>query len=321
MPELKQFVESLCSDGVPVSCVLDGAQFDHLPNQLADRDLPSRALYLDRGDNHPQRVITAPQVVLLTDETEDTGPHAVAARIDALFALTGGGPGAVFWVCPDGTGPLYRHLRGLNMVCIPRPDAAPDAIAARSDLAFDTVLFRHADANVMAQTLPALDPAEMARVFGPATEILAAPDPDWIDGADLLHMARPDDLPDAPPGLLHLGAPTMARMAELRTLRANRITRGYLRRHLPPAYQGWSDETLDDVVVSSRASGQELGIRSKGGHQRWAYLVAVTEGKVVDQPDVRAFIQNGDRSPDAQVREAMRETLATLRAAASEAGA
>ncbi|MEO0866318.1 MAG: hypothetical protein AAFY39_17465, partial [Pseudomonadota bacterium] len=70
---MKQFVESLCGDGVPVSCVLDGAQFDHLPNQLADRDLPSRSLYLDRGDNHPQRIITAPQVVLLADETEDTG--------------------------------------------------------------------------------------------------------------------------------------------------------------------------------------------------------------------------------------------------------
>lgn len=43
----------------PVFAVLDGAQFDNLPQELLLGDFVSRPLYLDRGDNNPEQIVTA----------------------------------------------------------------------------------------------------------------------------------------------------------------------------------------------------------------------------------------------------------------------
>ena len=63
---------------------------------------------------------------------------------------------------------LFRHLRQWNMVLIPRTTPPSDA---GEDPTHELVLFRHADANVLAQTLPALDPPCAARFFGPARAV------------------------------------------------------------------------------------------------------------------------------------------------------
>ena len=76
---------------------------------------------------------------------------------------------------------------------------------------------------------------------------------------------------------------------------------------------------LDAMVRRSRATGQDLGIRSAGGHQRWAYLMTATEGRAADDPQVRGFIRDGEGTPDAQVKVAMKDLVATLRQASAGA--
>ena len=204
--------------------VMDGAQFDDLPAELAARGLSFRPLYLDRGESERERA--ALQLVSLGE------PSGAAGAIDAVLELTASRPATVFWECPAGPDAIYRHLRTINMalipkgtdadeadgaaastaeteVIVPRQDgsryglsAAPNAGAASvfppasaepeesgSEAAGEThefVLFRHGDANVMAQVLPALNGAQFARLLGPATAISFAPDPKWVAEAGFL---------------------------------------------------------------------------------------------------------------------------------------
>lgn len=51
----------------PVFAVLDGPQFHDLPGALFHGDFVSRPLYLDRGDNNPEQVVTAPHMVWLDE--------------------------------------------------------------------------------------------------------------------------------------------------------------------------------------------------------------------------------------------------------------
>lgn len=155
----------------PVFAVLDGAQFDNLPKALFDGDFISRPLYLDRGDNNPEQVITAPHMVTLDERTEKVTGRSYDETVKALLELIDNKPAAVFWQCPEGGDVLYKHLRGINKIMIPK-DALPGGPeevdeGSPSDETHAMVLFRHADANVLAQTLYAMAKEEAARFYGP----------------------------------------------------------------------------------------------------------------------------------------------------------
>ena len=189
-----------------VFAVLDGAQFDNLPQSLVLSDLNSRALYLDRGDNAGDQVVTAPQLV-----AADTAP-----ALDEVLALVGDAPRAVFWKCPRGGDVLYRHLRGINMIEIPASSLSRDDQAhVRED--WIQVLFRHADANAMAQVFVALADAEAARVMGPAEGIVFFPDSHWAGEYPYLCFERAAHWPAPRPGLPRLSPETMDLIAALRT--------------------------------------------------------------------------------------------------------
>ncbi|MGJ8602725.1 MAG: DUF4123 domain-containing protein [Marivita sp.] len=118
------FAEYLLSheaDSVQMFAVLDGAQFDNLPADLRDGNFVRRALYLDRGNNDPDQVITAPYLITLDETaTEKKGPRRYHETVADLLTLLSGRPAAVFWKCPDGEETLFKHLRGLNMVEYPK---------------------------------------------------------------------------------------------------------------------------------------------------------------------------------------------------------
>lgn len=321
---LEDALLALDHKSAPVFAVLDGAQFDNLPQELMMGDFVSRPLYLDRGDNNPEQIITAPHMVWLDERAEKITGRAPGQTIPALMALIANRPAAVFWQCAAGAGALYKHLRGINMVMIPN-EFAPPADVARPDVngstksgTHEAVLFRHADANVIAQALPVMNAPETARFYGPASSLFFAPDPDWASGREWLQSDRPIDLPNPPPGLLTLGAATLEGMQGARERRSLRRTASFLRRTLPPDFQGLSDHQLERAALASRRSGDELGIRSLGGHQRWAYLMTITEGRVAQEPRVRAFIQAGNETPDRQVKAAMLDTLARMKQVAAK---
>ena len=294
----------------PVGAVLDGAQFDNLPGELLRADVTGRPLYLDRGPGGRDRIVTAPHLIDL-----DSTVGGREAALDAVLHLLDDRPAAVFWCCGEGPEALFRHLRGINMVYVPgaQGDSATDASTKGTEGARDFVTFRHADANVLAQVLPSLDEAAFARLLGPADEIAFAPDPDWAEGQETLRAVRLEDLPAPRPGPLLLDRATLERIDGRRLDRAEARTADYLRRVLPEPLSEVSGEEMREHVRHSRRSAAELGIQGEAGHKRWAYLMAVTGGRVEHEPQARAFVARGSASPDVQVRRLIDEAASALR--------
>ncbi len=241
IPNLKLLRAEIEALEHPVFAVLDGAQFDNLPDALFDGDFVHKPLYLDRGDGNLDQTVTAPQLVWLDRDTDTAPRHEDTPApdvLDALFDLIDDKPAAVFWECPDGGDVLYKHLRTINMVVVPKEgrDFQSEQGSNQSSVIEDThqqVLFRHADANVMAQVLPTLDERQFARLFKPATTILFVTDEDCAIGSPLMVAPRQDDLPQAPSGLLRLEAPQMRVMGNARIIRSHKRIADFLRKTAP----------------------------------------------------------------------------------------
>lgn len=121
----------------------------------------------------------------------------------------------MFWQCSAGGDALYRHLRTINMVHLPR-SALP---AEEQEEITDThvsALFRHADANVMAQVFSGADLLEAARLLGPAERVLFAPEEHWSPDYDHITVERSEGWPEPRRGTLILSEPTMRRIEEVR---------------------------------------------------------------------------------------------------------
>lgn len=309
----------------PLFAVLDGAQFDHLPDTLRDGDFIAKTLYLDRGDNDPQRVITAPHLVWLDEESEDAqnekeldDPRTRENVIDALLELIGDKPAAVFWTCPQGSDALYRHLRGINMVFIPKDEDEyqyeenDDQEAKNHDNGDEThqlVLFRHSDANVMAQVLPTLNPSQFARIMGPSDHILFAPEPEWQLGAPVLQAPRPDDLPPAPSGFLRLEQRNMEAITGERITASRKRIMAYLRDVAPEKTVDLNDTQLNELVDKAKNSGDKFGLRSEHAHFLWAYLFLATAGGIATTPAVISAFETTSDDPDDVVEQIMESTI------------
>ncbi|MCY1459227.1 hypothetical protein D9M71_766830 [compost metagenome] len=113
----------------------------------------------------------------------------------------------------------------------------------------------------------------------------------------------------------------MERISGVRRQRSLYRTRSYLRQVLPPDLKDMPESDLVRIVENSRNTGVELGVKSLGGHQRWAYLMTITEGRVAQSPEAIDFIRSRDGTPDQQLKIMMQETLKALKAAAQEMSA
>lgn len=288
----------------PVLAVLDGAQFDDLPTALLLGSFVARALYLDRGDNDPARLITAPQLVWLDERPGRSTGRPPEETLPALLALLENRPAAVFWRCAAGGDALFRHLRGLNMVMIPKTAAGLPPEAAPENDSHAPVIFRHADANVMAQTLPAIDVAEAARLFGPAEAIVFSPDPDWLpDGTKApLYDTRRPDWPFAQPGMARLSPATRARMRALREARTSRRVAAYLRKVAPDQTAALDDTRLAAATAHHITEARGLGVRSEAALGRWCFLQLLCGGSLGSNPEVKHFMSVEDKSADPDTR-------------------
>jgi hypothetical protein len=215
MTPLLSVLRTLHSREEPIFAVLDGAQFDDLPGALFDGDFVARPLYLDRGDNNPEQVITAPQMVWLDESAEQEGGRSFPETLEALSRLVEERPAAVFWHCAAGGDALYRHLRTINMVRLPRSALAEEA---QAEINADHVaaLFRHSDANVLAQVFAGVDLREGARLLGPAQRLLFAPEAHWSPEFGHITVERSADWPEPGRGTLTLSEATMRRIEEVR---------------------------------------------------------------------------------------------------------
>jgi hypothetical protein len=309
---------------------LDGAQFDDLPVELEAKGLTYRPLYLDRGDQDRERA----SIQLVPLAGAPNSPERAAA-LAHLWDLVGDRHTAVFWQCPTGEESLYKHLRTINMVLIPKGtdtnedesegeasgagsavdivpagtipsptgDATPFPPAESSEQTdgvqpenadYELVLFRHADANVMAQVLPALDKAQFARLFGPATAIAFAPDEEWATSAGMMIAPRPAGLPASAPGPLRLGEDVMERMDRGRLQARRTSIVGYLREVAPEIAESSPESELRTYVDQAEKSAPKLGIATDRGIALWAFMLLITGGAALHDPDIlRAFRESG----------------------------
>ena len=337
----------LAAEG-PLHAVLDGAQFDNLPDALLLAGLTHRPLYMDVSGQGPQFERAAPQLVALDRQRGDDGaPLPRRSALDALIGLVGERPAVVFWVCEEAGDLIFRHLRTINVARIPRQDGPPAGegegedgglVGRMDDLtdsvepvgqpapqepsgqepadgdAFEPAVFRHADANVMAQVLPSLDGLGFARLFGPAAAILFAPDADWAGRSGVMAAPRPDDLPAPPPGPLTLDAAAMKRVQARRLARSRRRIMGYLREAAPDETADMSEEELAVAAGDHMKQARSFGIETEAGMGRWSYLQLVSGGAMADDEDIRAYMGGADdgTTPDQRVQALMRSTAREL---------
>ena len=102
-------------------------------------------------------------------ETELAGPWLASLTGDDAEAYVAGRghamlPRAVFWSCPDGDMVLWRRLRTINEILIPKsvlPETSSERANATKDYA--RVLFRRWDPNVLANIIPILSDEQFAK--------------------------------------------------------------------------------------------------------------------------------------------------------------
>lgn len=282
--------------------VLDGAQFDDLPAMFNSERLFARSLYLDQADHEIEKA--SPWVVPLSQEE--------AAR-EKVVRLVGQSPALVVWTCRDGEAILYRHLRGLNLIRIPKwaadggegPPAAEDT--ADDAAAATAVFFRHWDPRVLESMLPVLDASQFARFLGPADQVL-------FRGASKNRRVIADPTWPAPHGgPLTLTAAQIEALTERRIEVSRRWIARYLREVAPDEIGSASEEQVRRHVIVSEAEGSRLGIQSEQGHARWALLMLMSEGRIMSMPDQLRFIAKGSRSPDEQVERLIDITADAMR--------
>ncbi|MGJ8605991.1 MAG: DUF4123 domain-containing protein [Marivita sp.] len=318
MSTLADALLTACAEA-PTFAVLDGAQFDNLPDALREGEFVARSLYLDRGDNNPDQVITAPHLVLLDERPATVLGRAPAQTVPALLDLLDGKPAAVFWQCPAGEEVLFRHLRGINMIMIPKEELLKTAPLRDEDTTDETharVVFRHCDANVMAQTLPALTATEAARFFGPSTGVVFAAAPDWSNGQDVTVASKPDDLPTPKPGPLRLGQGTIDRMNGTRFARRQTRINAYLRKVAPEHTKDVSDEDLKIASTQFMKEAEDYGITSEAGQGKWCYLQVISGGELCKFQSIDDIFSNPHVPSDRVVSDLLKSVSSALRSSA-----
>lgn len=220
--------------------------------------------------------------------SHSTGPvpfHASGGRADPAkqleqtLAISGDLPAAILWIGGSTLteAALWRHLRTINMALIPKEYVEDTPVEVREslrlgskceeELAMAPVMFRHADGNVLAQVLPALDTAQFSRFFGPAKEaVFLAPDnPSQISDAVVRRALLPENAPPAKAGLLSLDRDqcetiTGLRMQALRRSAVSEFCAADNRSHSP------DKEQVSDAFDRAEA----YGLESK--EQIWTFI-------------------------------------------------
>ena len=282
--------EALDEQRTELFAVVDGGYFQDLPKLLRRSRLIFRPLYLEASD--ADGISSGPFFVDLSDER----------HVPRLVELVGHVPAAVFWAWPDGGQSLYRHLRKLNMVEIPRAHGSEDL----DQRDWEAVLFRHCDPNVMAGLLPLFDADQFAKVFGRARALIF----DAPDYGGIHVTPRPDDLPMPPVGMLRITPEQEKALSERRLIASRWRIANYLAKQLPDD-AGIAPKDLKPVVEISEKSGRELGIRTERGLARWAYLMMMSNGAAQDDVKATDFIRSGN--PDRQVKLLIDDVIKHLR--------
>lgn len=312
MAENRQLRPLLLGARESVFAVVDGAQFHDLPMTLFDGGFIHRSLYLDHGNGTADQLRTAPQVVRLDYDArtmsaeKGTGKQLVDENIlDRFLTLVGERPAVVFWQCTAGYEALYRHLRGINKVLFPKQAYLGRNVEVPAS-GFEMVVFRHADANVMAQVSSSLEWDGLSRLLGPAGALLLLPDEDW--GAKPMRVQRHDEMP------LPQSGPMRIELAEIKAMDSRRFdwltrrTIKYLREYTSALLEKKSDQAITGDVRKWLREAQVAGVTQESAFRKWCYLQVLHGGRLQQSDTMQAVSKERGSaiSPDERVGQMMK---------------
>ena len=358
----------------PVFAVLDGAFFDNLPNALMRMGISYRSLFRETTD--PSLQLAGPWLVDLrqSDENEhDDIPSAntetmsvanqektvqlrIARSAHAVLDLVGHCPGLVFWSGNEtlDEGALWKHLRSLNQVRVPRdPDdefedisgeengtistgeridtgndyessasgvhldfveednagatsSTPDNIlrdvAPRDGLPddeFETVLFRHADGNVLAEVLPVLNPGQLIRFFGPADRVLFnAPDYPRSAGGTVYRATSPDDAVRPPSGPLIFSEEQIDEIERRRSTFNQRQMVEFLEDEFPDELSRMSEAERRALAFDYEQRADTLGLQSSYPRLLFAWMAFNGNSRPIETGEFAADCAASGVDPD-----------------------
>jgi hypothetical protein len=268
-----------------VFAVVDGAMVEDLPSVARRNHLSPQALYYDHRSHIGQA----------------NGPHLIHCEdVSVIVTVRNAFPpqAVVWWVWAEADeglarSAMFRHLRGLGMVEIPEGYPKPP----RPRAPMERVLFRHADARVIARVLPVLDPDQRARLYGKAGALVLE-----VEGK-LRRALVPAGLPLAPPGFLRLTADQLDAMRDDLMAGHVAVVSRFLRRNAPYETQSLSDDALDHMSAAASKRGRELGLQDGPSLLMFALLVALTGGKALDAPEIEAAMTGTDTPPDQTLKQ------------------
>ncbi|MEP7456974.1 DUF4123 domain-containing protein [Phyllobacterium sp. SB3] len=292
-----------------VYAVLEGALFNDLPTQLSVAGIAHRSLYrggdrnlivggpwlVNLGHHHPTDddlyEVLGDDSIKLKDEIV-ARPAEPVVQIEALWQIVTDSRAAVFWIGDSSLteDALYTHLRTINEILILAEGGGPA----------ERVTFRHSDANVMAQVLPALDEVQFARLLGPARSILFTPHDDW--GGGLKRADRPEGILATAAGPLVFSIEGIKNIEAVRfdwlSARTSKYLREYGKQHVAEKTDA---EIQADVNVWLRSS-LNYGVSLESAHRKWCYMQLVTQGLLEGYPGVREYMYSSYPEPDANIR-------------------
>ena len=319
MSDIDELQAKLSQANFPLYAVLDGAQFDDLPALLFDNDFAHKPLYRDMGSENRAIALTAPQLIRFDTWQYWENNKTPLERLDLLLSLLPDLSAAVFWEYEGDGRLLFRHLRTINNIMIPRDEDTPpmpDLLDPEGETFGNTefheqVLFRHADANVMAQVLPEMEDLQLARILGYARAVIIAPSDDW--SKHVMRFEGPDLSIDTIKAIkrkpLQLNKPTMDRIGNKNLIGSRRKLVRYLRDVAADETANMSDDDLYALVIKCEKTGDKLGLKSEKTHGLYAYLAVLTGGMTLTDPEVTGYIRQSPH-PDRAVHDIMTQLSA-----------
>jgi hypothetical protein len=244
-----------------------------------------------------------------SDVSAKSGNPVQEQQLKLIAGIAADLPAAVYWIGDAGLteAKLWRHLRTLNMVLIPKGYGEDDPPPLEPGTeTHDALMFRHGDGNVLAEVLPVLDAAQFSRVFGPAKALMfLAPDHPASDGSIVRRAVLPGDAPPAPPGMLRLSMEQMAGIEDVRLKRSQQRIVKYLRDVAPVQTRQMGDKEVVDRTALYLKEGRAFGVRTEAGLARWCYLQVITNGEMGRQKSVTDFVtkRNLGNNPGASAEE------------------
>lgn len=259
--------------------VFDAAQVENAIQNLETSGLSYRCLYIGIDDKQSLKN-TAPYLISLQHTPMDKNSDPLL--LDRIIDLTSNKLSSlVFWKCDKGEDVLYKHLRGINMVDIPLQNN--DRTLSNK---FEHVVLRHADANVMAQVMPALSHTELMHCIGPADYVLFKPDNIWH--TKLIHAQRDSNWSEAENTVLRISIPSYQKVISNREQGIiNKIEK-----HLTNVIweQNTSTTTLHNIAVNSFIEAKQNGIKTEGGFYRWSFFYYISNGEYFKYAQAKAFL-------------------------------